>query len=83
MVSPWLFLFLFKDIPSADLFNTEGLSMTSLYHMLSCETAKKWLLHFAEKTCSDKTEQFTSCIFRLSFARHFLTSFPDENERIF
>lgn len=44
-----------------------------------CKTAKKWPLHFAEKTCSDKPEQFTSYFLCLSFARHYLTSFPDEN----
>lgn len=44
-----------------------------------CETGKKRPLHFAEKTCSDKTEPYSSYVLCLSFARHYLTSFPDES----
>lgn len=69
---------LFKDILRVDLFDTEGLSMSSLYHTPSAKQQRSGT-PFAEKTCSDKTEQFTPYVLSSSFARHHLTSFPDEN----
>lgn len=74
------FLYSVKDIEHWLIWHWRTQYNFAISHTI-CKTAKKWPLHFAEKTHSDKTEQFTSCVLCLSFARHYPNSLPNENWR--